>query len=173
MKLIRTPLQWLVVLLVAMFNTSAVYVSRQPHSLEAEECSRLYQRYAGSTDVRATYIQNYHVNDTLTLSATLLEAITDSGWAELINVFNVCIMPCEQESIDNGYDVLFLINNERCQKGLLSNSDIAVLSARDKYACVFNNVDSINYDKVIDAILSKIFKSLNNNSNFIQNEETL
>lgn len=88
MKLIRTPLQWLVVLLVAMFNTLAVYVSRQPHSLEAEECSRLYQRYADSPDIRATYVKNYRVNDTLTLNATLLEAVTDTGWAILLKDFN-------------------------------------------------------------------------------------
>ena len=149
------------------------FVRMHPRALEPWECSELYQRYADSPDIRATYVKNYRVNDTLTLNATLLEALTDTGWAELTNVFNISIMPHDQAAIDKGYDVLSLINNDRCQKGLLSSSDIAVLSCRNKYACVFNNVDSIYYDKIIDAVLSKIFKSLNNNSNFIQNEETL
>lgn len=66
-----------------------------PRTLKPEECSVLYQRYAESPDICATYIKNYRVNDTLTLNATLLEATTDSGWAILLKDFNISPLPPE------------------------------------------------------------------------------
>ncbi len=82
--------RWLITLfLLVVVPTAFAFVRTHPRTLKPEECSELYRRYADSPDIRATYVKNYRVNDTLTLNATLLEATTDSGWAILLNDFKV------------------------------------------------------------------------------------
>ena len=67
----------------------AVVVIRYPRTVPLEECSDVYKRYKDVEGVRATYVKDYRVNDTLTVGVTLLEATTDSGWAKLVSKFNV------------------------------------------------------------------------------------
>ena len=47
--------------------------------------------------VRATYVKDYRINDTLTIGVTLLEATTDSGWAMLQEDFGLPVIPKEYE----------------------------------------------------------------------------
>ena len=66
------------------------------------QCSEVYKRYHKVEGVRATYIKNYPLNDTLTIGVTLLEATTDSGWAMLQEDFGLPIIPKEVEEIFYG-----------------------------------------------------------------------
>ena len=62
------------------------------------QCSEVYKRYAHVEGVRATYIKNFPVNDTLTVGVTLLEATTDSGWVRLQEDFGLPVIPKEKEA---------------------------------------------------------------------------
>ena len=53
------------------------------------QCSEVYKRYKDVEGVRATYIKDFRVNDTLTIGVTLLEATTDSGWVFMTKEFNL------------------------------------------------------------------------------------
>ena len=66
------------------------------------QCSEVYKRYKDVEGVRATYIKNYPLNDTLTIGVTLLEATTDSGWAVLQEDFEIPVIPKEFEEIFYG-----------------------------------------------------------------------
>ena len=66
------------------------------------QCSEVYKRYHKVEGVRATYIKNYPLNDTLTVGVTLLEATTDSGWAVLQEDFGVPVIPKEFEELFYG-----------------------------------------------------------------------
>ena len=63
------------------------------------QCSEVYKRYSRVEGVRATYMKDYRINDTLTIAVTLLEATTDSGWAMLQEDFNVPVVPKEYEEL--------------------------------------------------------------------------
>ena len=73
----------------------AVVVIRYPRTVPLEECSDVYKRYKDVEGVRATYIKDFRVNDTLTIGVTLLEATTDSGWARLMEDFAIIPIPSD------------------------------------------------------------------------------
>ena len=77
----------------------AVVVIRYPRTVPLEECSDVYKRYKDVEGVRATYVKDYRVNDTLTVGVTLLEATTDSGWAKLQEGFGIPVIPKELEAL--------------------------------------------------------------------------
>ena len=52
-------------------------------------CSEVYKRYHKVEGVRATYIKNFPLNDTLTVGVTLLEATDSAGWEWLLQKFNI------------------------------------------------------------------------------------
>ena len=62
-----------------------------------KECSEVYKCYSRVEGVKATYIKDYRLNDTLTVGVTLLEATTDSGWAALQEDFGLPVIPKEYE----------------------------------------------------------------------------
>jgi hypothetical protein len=68
-----------------------------PRAVPWEECSEVYKRYSRVEGVRATYVKDFRVNDTLTVGVTLLEATTDSGWAALQRDFGLPVIPKEYE----------------------------------------------------------------------------
>ncbi len=61
------------------------------------QCSEVYKRYSRVEGVRATYMKDYRINDTLTIGVTLLEATTDSGWVTLQEDFGLPVIPKEYE----------------------------------------------------------------------------
>ena len=50
----------------------AVLVKRCPRTVPYEQCSEVYKRYSRVEGVRATYVKDYRINDTLTIGVTLL-----------------------------------------------------------------------------------------------------
>ena len=75
----------------------AVVAIRYPRTVPYEQCSEVYKRYSSVEGVRATYVKDYRINDTLTIGVTLLEATTDSGWAALQEDFGLPVIPKEYE----------------------------------------------------------------------------
>jgi hypothetical protein len=53
------------------------------------QCGEVYQRYKGMEGIRASYVKDFRVNDTLTVGVTLLEAEDSAAWDELVKKFNV------------------------------------------------------------------------------------
>ena len=60
----------------------------------------MYKRYKDVEGVRATYVKDYRVNDTLTIGVTLLEATDSAGWEYLIEKFNIRQGLLELKGID-------------------------------------------------------------------------
>ena len=77
----------------------AVVAIRYPRTVPYEQCSEVYKHYSRVEGVRATYVKDYRINDTLTIGVTLLEATTDSGWAMLQENFGVPVVPKEYEEL--------------------------------------------------------------------------
>lgn len=79
-----------------------------PRTVPFEQCSEIYKKYANVEKVKASFIKDFKVNDTVFVDVTLLEAIDSVGWDILKTDFKVPPPPLElQPLIDNGEDLLF------------------------------------------------------------------
>lgn len=146
-------------------------IKYRPHTVPWEECSEVYRRYATTDGIRASYIKDYRVNDTITLNVTLLEATDSAGWDTLCNSFNNHPAGYSIEALNNGIDVLaLLLGNTRHDCGMTDN-EVAVASFINEYICIFHNLDSNYRNKLTDAIYDKIFNALKYNQKFIENEK--
>ena len=88
----------IIIILCVVAVLVAVLVKRCPRTVPYEQCSEVYKRYSRVEGVRATYVKDYRVNDTLTIGVTLLEATTDSGWVTLQEDFGLPVIPKEYEA---------------------------------------------------------------------------
>ena len=74
-----------ITLLLAVAAVATVVLWRAwPHLFPSSDTTDLYRRYEHNDYIRATEIHNFHVNDTLSVDALLLEATTDSAWCALM-----------------------------------------------------------------------------------------
>ena len=160
---------WIALMLFALpVAVTLVLVMRQP-TVPLGECSELYRRYADSQDIRAAYIKDYRLNDTITICATILEATTDSSWSLLLHDFSITIYPEMTNLLEDGNDAIMCEQGINCE--IMSDNELAVLSLRDKYICIFHNLEDLKRSGFYDAILDKIMNSLLNHKTFIKNEE--
>ena len=77
-----------------------------PPAIAYWRSSDVYKRYSRVEGVRATYIKDFPLNDTLTVAVTLLEATDSAGWERLKEGFAVIPIPpevlayCDSNTID-------------------------------------------------------------------------
>ncbi len=76
------------VLIVVAAIVAGLAVRYVPSVVPYWQCSEVYKRYSKVEGVRASYIKDYRINDTLTLGVTLLEATDSAGWEYLLQKFN-------------------------------------------------------------------------------------
>ena len=132
--------------------------------------SEVYKRYSRVEGVRATYVKDFRVNDTLTIGVTLLEATDSAGWAYLVRAFDI-----SQEKLSvfeqAGMDIFVwqaLRDNPEKQAATKGDSRDTSLTCNDVVTCacsikgnkicVFHTqskdemvaIDNYNYDKMID-----------------------
>lgn len=60
-----------------------------PRTVPPERASELYRQYASNPHLNVSYIEDFRVNDTVTVDVTLLEAKDDEGWEELRERFDI------------------------------------------------------------------------------------
>ena len=81
----RRWIYWIVVVLIGLLLsaiTSAVIYWR--HTVPLSECSEVYRQYRHQPGVRAAFIRQMPINDTLRLDMTLLEAEDSAAFAALL-----------------------------------------------------------------------------------------
>ena len=141
----------------------SVAIICHPRTVPLEECSEVYKRYKDVEGVRATYVKDYRVNDTLTIGVTLLEATTDSGWARLVSKFNVPMEMVELAKSNPDIDIwvgqalkdrpevlcdMSELNEEEAQE-----LEIMTISMQMHTICIFHTcnkqeMDAIFYEKI-------------------------
>ena len=97
-------------------------VRYMPRTVPYSQCSEVYKRYCDVEGVRATYIKDFPLNDTLTIGVTLLEAETDSGWVRLQEDFAIEPLPPE---------VLAILDSNGVNMWKASMSDYSVSAEKD------------------------------------------
>ena len=131
----------------------AVVVARCPRTVPYEQCSEVYKRYSKVEGVRATYIKDFRVNDTVTVGVTLLEATDSAGWEYLINKFNMQEM-IEETAIDvwtrkclrNHPEMVYNSKDSNCQEGF----EVVAMSMKKQTICVLHTRNEQEWDAVFD-----------------------
>ena len=124
------------------------------------QCSEVYKRYHKVEGVRATYIKNFPLNDTLTVGVTLLEATDSAGWEVLQRDFELIPLPPEALAFfdTNSVNLCLASKNDYCKgmDSIILNNDIIAVSYYRQQVSVF----SIVTEKQIDAILEHQIKTI-------------
>ena len=81
--------------------------------------SALYEKYKDSPGIKASYLRDYPINDTLALDALLLEATSDSAWCALLLDFGA-----SEELIDLYRSEKNLLVGEGYHSGMVFYIDI-------------------------------------------------
>ena len=111
------------------------------HILPRWQVSDLYRRYEHVDGIAASYIHNYHVNDTLTLDVTLLEATTDSSWHALCSDFAISNVVEEIEKIDPDAVFCRQVNRHDYTQVVLGDSpdaELLTISCATKTLAIFH-----------------------------------
>ena len=116
--------------------------------------SEVYKHYSKVDGVRATYIKDFRVNDTLTMGVTLLEATTDSGWEYLIKKFNISQEIIEEPAIDvwtrkclrNHPEMVYNSKDSNSQEGF----EVVAISMKKQEICVLHTRNEQEWDAVFD-----------------------
>lgn len=100
---------WPITLLVCLLILGGgALILGWPRTVPFEQCSEIYQKYANEEDIKASFIKDFKVNDTVFVDVTLLEATDSVGWNILKKDFEVPNLPLElQQLVDSGKDLVF------------------------------------------------------------------
>ena len=148
----------------------ALFLKMKPRTVPFEQCSEVYKQYCNVEGVRATYIQDFRVNDTLTVGVTLLEATDSAGWSYLVEAFNITqemLFVFEQADMDifswqscgGRPEIRVATKGKDADKGITNNDiEMCTCSLKKGKICIFHTqskeeivaIDNYNFDKMID-----------------------
>jgi hypothetical protein len=146
----------------------AVVVIRYPRTVPLDECSDVYKRYKDVEGVRATYVKDYRVNDTLTVGVTLLEATDSVAWVNLLQDFNVSDDMLQYARTNPSFDVWVRsvskdnptkpLDPSTLRDSVTYNLDLMAVSMVKREICIFHTLSrqeteavlNYNYDVMIE-----------------------
>ena len=139
--------RWFVTVLLLLLSVAVgVLVKRCPRTVPFEQCSELYQRYAGCEGIDASFIQGYRLNDSVRVDVTLLQATDSAAWSLLMDTMYSYY---SQEARD------YIMHRKKIRvraipKGYLNlptdtillNNDIVVTDVANQTIFIFNLTDT-------------------------------
>ena len=134
----------LIVLLIA--TVSVVLLKRHVPTVPFEQCSELYQRYADTEGVEASFIQGYRINDSVRVDVTLLQATDSAAWGLLTADFKIKELPPEIQKMVDQHSSITIKKLYEDQEGEPSTYDVAAVSRREHAILIFH-FDSNKYNR--------------------------
>lgn len=160
--------RWIVtVLILLLFTAVGVLVKRCPRTVPFEQCSELYQHYADTEGIEASFIQGYRLNDSLRVDVTLLQATDSAAWVGLTeDVWPKDNYPsAEREIIMKMVDKtpVLIVGSPKGHLGLLPdtnylNNDLVAVCKGKKTVSIFH----IECESQINAIMKYHLKETKN-----------
>lgn len=147
----------LITLLLALLAAAAVVLWRErPRLFPSSEANELYSRYEHNDHIRATYIKDFHVNDTLRVDVTTLQADCDSAWCALLLEFGASedffkVYYANKDLFESGENsIIFFYIDKNDTKHRIPmddpNSQLVIGSFSEKTLCIYltDNTDLKN-----------------------------
>ena len=142
-----------VTLLALLLLSASLVYSFNLWNIRGVKPSEVYRRYADTPGVNAAYIKDYQVNDSVTVSVTLLEAIDSVSWEHIKNDFNVNY-PAEMHKILNGNLPKKTIklapkkDYNLTMDTVFLNNDLIVTTHNNHMICVFHLESEEQYNAI-------------------------
>ena len=163
-KILRWGIFLLLCLLAATVPAALVYRS---HTLPLSQCSELYRSYLGNPHIRAAFIKDFPINDTLSVDALTLQADSDSAWCELMTDFGMSkILIARFKTHKELYIgenvnsiIMYYIDKNDIKKRMPNtdpNSRLVIGSHTKRSLCIFITEDSNQKDLISLTELKKV-----------------
>lgn len=156
-RLIERLASWPATLtLCLLIVLGALAVKFWPRTVPFEQCSEVYKKYAGIDSVIATFIKNYKVNDSVVVSATLLETSDTCMWEKMcedMHIPSITKIPDEfKELFFSEKTFEYIIEKESSFDGRKDTylKNLYVYSRKDMTICIFHSLTEEQYDAIID-----------------------
>ena len=158
----------LITLLLALLAVAAVVLWRErPRLFSSSEVSDLYLHYEHNPHIRTTELHSFHINDTLSVDALLLQADSDSAWCELltdfgaskdlITLFNTQKELFVRDSLSSITKFSIDKHNPKSRVPLTDSNSWLVIGTHAKRAlCIFITEDSNQKDLISLTELKKV-----------------
>ena len=143
---------WLLVtalsLLAALVTLAVV---RRPRTVPLSQCSDVYLRYHDAPGIQADFVKDFRINDTITVDVTVLQAADSSGWACLVNDFNISLAPSVLFSDSTATATCLFPKGHPGQVAdpTLVNNDLMLLHLSDKTLYIFSFIDEAQFVEVM------------------------
>lgn len=89
--------RWLWAVAALLLVVAAVRMACAMGHRDEHVPSELYRCYENNPHIQAAYMEDYPLNDSLTLDVTILKALDSAGWEQLRNDFDYPVLPPEVE----------------------------------------------------------------------------
>ncbi len=136
--------RWIITLLVCLLIVgSGAGVLLWPRTVPLAQCSEVYRLYVNNPSIKASFIKDFRINDSVSVDVTLLEAVDSNGWNMLCKDFFIPELdPFSKSRIDGGKDLIFtkLINKKDIPQLIEKNYSgniIRSVSFIKKTICIF------------------------------------
>lgn len=137
---------WPLLLLACLLTATTVAgIKLWPRIAPPSEVSDLYLHYESNPHLNVAFINDFQVNDSISVDVTTLQALDSSGWETLKKDFHA-FSPSEivQQKIDNGIDVISMHLAPKTNPTLpmdtsdLLNNNVIAISRLHKTISIFN-----------------------------------
>ncbi len=155
---------WFITIIFCLFLLGGgVAVLLLPQVVPFDQCSDVYKRYADVDGVEATFIKDYKVNDSVVVSATLLETEDTCIWEKLcedIHVPSITIIPEEFKDMffsEKTFEYIVKKDSTFVDRKDTYLKNLYVYSRKNMTICVFHSLTEEQYDAIIDKEIDDIF----------------
>lgn len=100
---------WLWVGVILLVEVAAITLWNQwDRIFPSHTVSKVYTKYADADGIRAAFVKDYRINDTVSVDVTFLEATDSASWAILCRDFAIPEMePALEQFFESGWDLDF------------------------------------------------------------------
>lgn len=134
-----------------------------PRTVPFDQCSKLYQKYAGHQGLQSAFIKDFRVDDTLFVDVTLIVATDSISWGLLKRELSIPELDSESQ-MQLGDDLVFTrqVNkhdNSQTIEGDSPDAELMLFSYDRKTICVLH-VDNVKEkNAIINHSLKRKFKN--------------
>ena len=149
---------------VAVVCATVALLRMEPRTVPYEQCSEVYKRYAEVEGVRASFVKDFWLNDSVAVDVVLLEATDSAGWVRLQRDLAITPIPPEAAAIMNNNSVNIWLASKQDYSmrtdSVVLNNDLIAMQYFKRSIAIFN----INSEEQMEAILFYQSNSIKNSN---------
>lgn len=118
--------------------------------------SEVYTRYAGTDGLNVVFFKDYRVNDSVFVDVTLIEAKDSCSWEMLCEDFEIAPLSMypkeyiELMSLEHSFDQRIVSDTVVSGYDSVCVKSLIVFSHLNKTMCIFQNIDDLQYDAILN-----------------------